>query len=191
MKHIYEEEQFGENWFTYPNLYNKIVKKFPSGSKFVEVGVWKGKSAAYMCVEIANSNKNIEFYCVDNWKGSIEHLGNPELPKLYEIFTKNMEPVKDYYTPVRMNSLEAVNLFQNESLDFVFIDASHEYEDVKEDIKAWLPKVKVGGILAGHDYHHQPIKDALKFNNLTIEERLDEDCWVYYKGKKSYQIFGL
>ena len=144
-----------------------------------------------MCVEIANSNKNIEFYCVDNWKGSIEHLGNPELPKLYEIFTKNMEPVKDHYTPVKMNSLEAVNLFPNESLDFVFIDASHEYEDVKEDIKAWLPKVKIGGILAGHDYHHQPIKDALKFNNLTIEERLNDDCWIHYKGKKSYQIFAL
>lgn len=191
MKHIYEEAQFEENWFTYPNFYREIVKKFPSGSKFVEVGVWKGKSASYMCVEIANSNKNIEFYCVDNWKGSIEHLGNPELPKLYEIFTKNMEPVKDHYTPVKMNSLEAVNLFPNESLDFVFIDASHEYEDVKEDIKAWLPKVKIGGILAGHDYHHQPIKDALKFNNLTIEERLNDDCWIHYKGKKSYQIFAL
>jgi predicted O-methyltransferase YrrM len=50
-----------------------------------------------------------------------------------------------------MDSLEASKLYANKSLDFVFIDASHEYEDIKNDIIHWLPKVKIGGILAGHD----------------------------------------
>ena len=71
MNHIYQEEQFGQNWFTYPRLYTEMVTKFPSGSKFVEVGSWKGKSSAYMAVEIANSRKDINFYCVDHWLGSI------------------------------------------------------------------------------------------------------------------------
>ena len=86
MNHIYQEPQFGENWFTYPNLYKKIVNEFPSGSKFVEVGSWKGKSAAFMAVEIANSNKQIDFYCVDTWEGSVEHQEYSELSELYYIF---------------------------------------------------------------------------------------------------------
>ena len=43
MEHIYNQEQFGENWFTYPTVYDSVVQLFPSGSKFVEVGCWKGK----------------------------------------------------------------------------------------------------------------------------------------------------
>ena len=49
-------------------------------------------------------------------------------------------------------SAEAAKKFEDESLDFVYIDANHSYEFVKEDIAAWLPKVKKGGIIGGHDY---------------------------------------
>jgi SAM-dependent methyltransferase len=152
-RHIYDQPQFGEDWFTYPDLYRDMVKEFPSGSIFVEVGSWKGKSSAFMAVEIANSKKNIQFFCVDTWEGSVEHKENPELSQLYEIFLDNMKPVKQFYRPVRLPSLEAVNGFEDNSLDFVFIDASHEYEDVVQDLKAWYPKVKPGGVLAGHDYY--------------------------------------
>jgi hypothetical protein len=153
MNHIYTQEEFGENWFNYQNLYTQIVKKFPTSSTFVEVGVWKGKSAAFMCVEIANSNKNIEFFCVDTWKGSIEHQDYLELPRLYEIFKENMKSLENYYKDLKMTSVDASKLFKDESLEFVFIDASHEYEDVKNDLLAWWPKIKKGGILAGHDFH--------------------------------------
>ena len=53
MKHFYE--QLGEQWFTYKTLYYSMVNKYPDNSHFVEVGVWKGMSAAYMAVEIINS----------------------------------------------------------------------------------------------------------------------------------------
>ena len=46
-------------------------------------------------------------------------------------------------------------MFPNESLDFVFIDAGHMYEEVKEDISLWLPKVKPGGVISGHDYSNK------------------------------------
>ena len=46
--------------------------------------------------------------------------------------------------------------YDNASLDFCFIDADHAYESVSKDIDAWRPKVKRGGILAGHDYIHEP-----------------------------------
>lgn len=50
-------------------------------------------------------------------------------------------------------SVEVAKWIQNESVDFVFIDANHKYEFVKEDIKTWYPKVRKGGILSGHDYY--------------------------------------
>lgn len=152
-RHIYDQPQFGEDWFTFPDLYREMVRRYGPESKFVEVGSWKGKSSAFMAVEIANSSKPIKFYCVDTWEGSVEHKQNPELSQLYEIFLDNMKPVESFYIPMRTTSLEAAKQFDDESLDFVFIDASHEYEDVVDDLKAWYPKIKKGGILAGHDYY--------------------------------------
>lgn len=182
MEHIFDQPQFGENWFTYPNLYSSMVKMFPSGSKFVEVGSWKGKSSSYMSVEIANSNKDIEFYCVDTWEGSIEHKDNEELKDLYKIFSTNMKPVESFYIPLKMTSLEASKKFKDKSLDFVFIDASHEYEDVKQDIIHWMPKVKSGGVIAGHDYYpdHPDWGGVYKaVNELISDFKAAENCWIY------------
>lgn len=58
MEHFYKT--LGENWFTYPTLYSNMVEKYPTNSHFVEVGTWKGMSAAYMAVEIINSGKDIK-----------------------------------------------------------------------------------------------------------------------------------
>jgi hypothetical protein len=186
LKHFYEEPQFGENWFTYPKLYSNMVKEFPSGSKFVEVGAWKGKSAAYMTVEIINAEKDIEFYVVDTWEGSSEHKDNPELQELFHIFTENMRLVDNYHIPMRMTSLEAATKFEDASLDFVFIDAAHEYEHVKEDLNAWYPKIKKGGILAGHDFYpdqptwggvHKAVTEVFGTNYTHI----DGDCYLIRK----------
>ncbi len=53
---------------------------------------------------------------------------------------------------MQMKSEEACKHFDDEFFDLVYIDAQHDYEDVKQDIKLWLPKVKKGGVIAGHDY---------------------------------------
>ena len=71
---------------------------------------------------------------------------------LFNHFVDNMKPVEGYYNAVKNYSIEAAKLYENESLDFVFIDAAHDYENVKADIIAWLPKVKQGGWIGGHDY---------------------------------------
>lgn len=78
-----------------------------------------------------------------------------------------------------MDSLAAAKTFQDQSLDLVFIDADHSYEGVKADIHAWAPKVRQGGILAGHDYD-QPdfpgVKKAVdEFCNPNIEAE-----WVWW-----------
>jgi len=54
---------------------------------------------------------------------------------------------------MRMNSEKASEIIAPESLDLIFLDAQHEYEGIKKDIECWLPKVKKGGIISGHDYN--------------------------------------
>jgi hypothetical protein len=164
-------------------VYHSLVASAEDGAHFVEVGSWRGSSSAYMCVEIANSGKKIRFDCVDTWRGSLDeeiHQTDPGVVNdtLFDEFNKNLERVRDYYTAHRMTSVEASHLYQDNSLDFVFIDAQHTYEAVLEDILAWLPKVKSGGILAGHDIFHIPVKKA-------VEQQLGTDytdtgvCWIY------------
>jgi predicted O-methyltransferase YrrM len=180
MQHFYQN--LGENWFTYPGLYSMVVNKFPTDSHFVEVGVWKGMSAAYMAVEIINSGKNIKFDCVDNWEYIEEQKEIPEdmFGGLYETFLKNIEPVKHIITPIRELSWDGAKHYEDKSLDFIFIDAAHDYESVKKDINAWFPKLKDGGIIAGHDYTWcDDVKKAVNefFEGKTIYE--NEGCWIY------------
>lgn len=177
-----------DGWFDFENLYSLVVNKYDSGSKFVEVGVWKGKSAIYMATKIINSGKKIKFDCVDTWLGSEEYT-NPNSPYyepiletpngLYDQFLKNIEPVKSVINPIRMKSIEASKLYADESLDFIFIDAAHDYQSVKEDITVWLPKLKKNGIIAGHDYtSHIGVKTAV--DELLSVEILGS-CWLYEK----------
>lgn len=192
LKHFYGGSEFGENWFSYLNLYREMVDTFPSGSHFVEIGSWKGKSAVAMAVEIINSGKQIYFDCVDPWYDRVEDESEEyfknyntgydnRVDSLYETFLKNIDPVREYITPMRMTSMEAVELYEDESLDFVFIDGNHEYEYVNEDIQKWLPKIKSGGVLAGHDYSSEPVSLAVENNGLGNLVEMKDECWVHYK----------
>jgi len=152
-----------------------MVQRFPSGSRFIEIGCHRGKSTSFLAVEIANSCKKIDLYCIDIWSDIAQR----------KAFLKNMKPLRKHYTGgFHTSSMEAVHLFSDESVDFVFLDASHSYEDVKNDIIHWLPKVKRGGVLAGHDYYHDPnvwpdVKKAV--DELLPNFRVSEFCYIYDK----------
>ena len=161
-----------------------MVDHADDGDHFVEVGAWKGRSTAFMAVSIANSGKNIKFDVVDTWAGSLEHQEEQIVKDdaLYNHFLENMKPVEKYYTPIRMTSIEAANTYEDNSLQFVLLDASHEYEDVKNDILAWLPKVQPGCFIAGDDYHHTwpgVVKAVQEL--LPDAELVDEVTWIYQK----------
>jgi predicted O-methyltransferase YrrM len=155
MEHFYNNI---EGWFSYEYIYKHAVDTAQDGELFVEVGSFKGRSSAYMAVEILNSGKNIQFDCIDTWQGSSEHQAGAEGEvkevvegTLYETFIKNMKPVESFYRPVRMTSLEAAAQYEDNSIDFIMIDGAHEYEAVKADILAFLPKMKNGGVITGDD----------------------------------------
>jgi len=180
MNHFYH---FIPGWFNYQKLYSHAVNYFPTNSHFVEIGSFKGCSSSYMAVEIINSGKSIQFDCVDTWEGSWEHqAGQPfEDPNvvagnLFEVFESNMSLVAGHYRAIRLPSVEAANLYPDNSLDFVFIDGDHEYDSVRADVTAWLPKIKEGGVIAGHDFEYTPVNTAIKeiFNEFIIMD----GCWI-------------
>jgi len=153
--HFYENLQ---GWFDFEDIYSRMVREAASGAHFVEVGAYLGKSTCFMAVEILNSGKNIRFDVVDTWAGSVEHQKGQGHESslvveggLYQAFQENVRPVQHVVHPIRMRSVDAADTYANGVLDFVFIDASHEYEDVVADIRAWRPKVKRGGYIGGHD----------------------------------------
>ena len=149
-----------DGWSAFREFYIDAVNEAPQeGAYFVEVGSWMGRSAAFMAVEIINSGKDIRFDCVDHWRGSVEH-GQVNADALYRAFLANTAPVRHVVNPVCHTSLDAARLYEDESLDFVLIDASHEHKDVLADIQAWLPKVKPGCVLAGDDYYWDGVRRA-------------------------------
>lgn len=149
-------------WFDYADLYDHVVARAAPGDRFVIGGGWLGKCALHMGQSLRRSGKRIAVTVVDTWNGTpadpsqhgsyvpFFHTGGDP----YETFRRNMRAggVDDVVVPLRTSSVEAARTFADASLGFVFIDMDHRYESVKNDIAAWLPKVKPGGVIAGHDY---------------------------------------
>lgn len=180
MEHYYQNIH---GWFNFDGLYTEMVNKFPSGSRFVEVGSWVGRSACYLGVEIINSGKDIKLDCVDTWVGDVPELAEEDVVKngtLYADFIRNTTPLNSILTPIRMTSVEASKLYENDSLDFVFIDADHTEKAFNDDLNCWFPKVKKGGIIAGHDCDYPSIFKILQVFFNVFEVRCP-NTWVYYK----------
>lgn len=189
LTHFYQS--IGEDWMDFQDLYSEMVRIYPDNSHFVEVGSWKGRSSSFLAVEIANSGKKIKFDCIDPWIGNLETLGDaydPFVPKnvdpnwLFLEFMRNVQPVLSYINPIRLKSNQAVGMYGDRSLDFIFIDGSHEYEDVIEDLKVWYPKIKRGGVMAGHDYTTYPgVKRAVDEFFNPGEIKVVKSYWIFNK----------
>jgi len=171
--------------FTFPRLYHSAVSHF-NNAKFVEIGCDKGQSFSFLGVETINQNKNIELYAIDTWGDNGISWNSSDT--IYDTFLENIKPVKqilnDKIKIIRSYSVEASKQFEDQSLDFIFIDACHEYDCVIADLNAWFPKLKSGGWIAGHDYYagHYGVEKAV---NEFFYEKMDklfnqEYCWIFY-----------
>ena len=167
-----------EGYFTWPMLYTDMVRKFPNDSVFVELGVFKGRSLYFLLDQIKKQNKSIKVTGIDFYKALSEYTYNETIANLSE-FTN--------YDILNMDSVVASGMFEDNSVDFIFIDAGHTYEEVFSDIVAWLPKMKKGSIMAGHDYNatnkpggYPGVQRAVRgiFRKRVSRRYIDEDCWL-------------
>ena len=132
------------------------------------------------CMEGATSSKLLKFcpklklICVDLWESDYDVLSDycKETYKAWDFdeikrrFDYVVSPYRHRVTELQGLSWEMADRVEDGSLDFVFIDADHSYESVKKDIIAWVPKLKPGGLLSGHDIHLEGVLKAVK--ELTV-----------------------
>lgn len=133
------------------------AREVPDSGVWVEVGVYKGRS--FLCVLSALCDTAL-LYGVDDFSGV---KGYDSGDVISRDFCRNL----DFWRPLMykmlpLSSLDASRLFLDRSVDVVFIDAAHDFESVKADIKAWLPKIKMGGMICGHDLSDKGVNNAVR-----------------------------
>ena len=121
--------------------------------KGVEVGTFKGEFAKQI---LDSTDIDLKLFMVDVWMGLGDEYKDASNHNIhitaYADTMKSIEGHEHRAIMIRTDSLRGSMMFEDKSLDFVYIDANHAYDYVVEDIKLWYPKVKHGGYLMGHDY---------------------------------------
>lgn len=166
----------------------------------IEVGTWKGQSAITMAHAVKNLKLETKITCVDTWLGAVEFWGSmkdtPErnllqhhgYPQIYYQFLSNVvhQGMQDIILPFPNTSFIAAKYFKESKItaDLIYIDASHEYEDVFQDCKEYWGIVSSGGKLFGDDWAWASVRTAVeKFagdNNLHVH-RTGIDFWSITK----------
>jgi predicted O-methyltransferase YrrM len=198
MDHYFQDDTlFGpEMWFHFSRVYHDAVARAPADeiSRFVEIGCWKGRSTSYLGVEIINSGKPIHLYAVDPFTGSAEHAEQGlDVTHLAETFLRNLKPVMDAmgdrFHLYRMTSVQAAGRMRRPKFDMVFLDGSHEVQDVAADLEAWTPKVKPGGIIAGDDWRFPGVRIAVErqFGRGRVQVPMNAiwPYWIYWIPKEA------
>ncbi len=171
-----------QGWFNKSDIlfYESVLSKLYQGAKIIEIGSWKGRSLCALSDLIKHFK--LEVSSVDTWKGSESenHEGGPHyeanLIDIFEVFKNNIDKygITSFVTPYRMTSTEASKLFENNTFDFIFIDADHKYSSVIEDMRNWFPKLKSNGTFAGHDWR----------NNNGVVRATDE----FFESRDNYNV---
>lgn len=120
--------------------------------KGVEVGVWQGHNSSHLLRSIPN----LRLWMVDEYAersdGEMAHLDQCDFDLARQQAIDATSFANDSRVLLAMDSKEGAAKFCDKELDFVFIDASHDYDSVKSDVESWHSKVRIGGIVSGHDY---------------------------------------
>ena len=187
-----------QGWFQWRSAQEDAARSFPSGSCFVEVGIYMGRSLCSLAEVVSLSGKNSKVIGVDNCQGSgLE--GNRREDRhgamvqqgggtLAGMLHKNIIDCgySDKITMIVADSLAASQLFRDDSLEWVHLDARHDYDSVKADIRAWLPKVKPGGWLSGDDYDEVKWPSVVMAVNNVLPEAKPwaSQQWRFLVGEK-------
>jgi predicted O-methyltransferase YrrM len=151
----YYQNVLGEGMFDYPEFYDFVAERMPPVCRLAEIGVAHGRSGIYLAEKLEELGRDYQLHLIDNWSYGQQHQ--------YEDISQHVlqSGVREAYL-ITADSLEATKGFEDRSLHFAFIDASHRREDVVADIRLWRYKVRRDGILAGHDASSSGVRAALR-----------------------------
>lgn len=128
--------------------YRDLAPGLPPGAVVVEVGVAYGRSILFLAEELERLGRSdVELWAVDFWPGHL--FREMVLPQLAR---QDLAALVDRIRIVRCEGSRGARLFDDNACDVVFFDSDHEHPGMMEHLRAWAPKVRSGGRLAGHDY---------------------------------------
>lgn len=151
----------------------------PPGALAVEVGSWKGRSTAAIAVP------HVNLVCVDTFRGMPNDITAwiARREDIYSIFVSNMRRLNLHPKILVMDSIKAAGLFQNDSIDWIFLDSDHS--NFRAEFYSWLPKVKPGGLVSGHDFFGwwPAIPRTLRASGYKISVMPGTKLWHFRKEK--------
>lgn len=156
---------------------NHIIEKIRP-TCIIEVGTWKGASAIHMGNLVKKYNLDCKIYCIDTWLGALEFwttdaqteerdlLLKNGYPQIYYQFLSNVKHsnLTDTIIPIPINSDIAYKVlrYYNIVANMIYIDASHEYDDVCRDLINYRTLLHRGGVICGDDWHQPQVQTAVK-----------------------------
>lgn len=166
-------------------ILNKIIKdfRFQIGA---ELGVRRGEFSAFLLQE----NPNLRMVCVDLWQDSVILNEKHNHNENYRKFLKNCGSYANRVETHRMSLDDASKIVRDNSLEFIFIDATHTYGALTNDYALWSPKVAVGGLISGHDYHPSfdnggVVRAVHEFDPYIIKTHDQNEVYELLKNKKN------
>lgn len=135
---------------------NQLIKSLNLSGVGIEVGVQQGWYS-----EVILNNSNLHMYLLDSWRHfeNYNDAANVDNEKHLLRMAMTISTLRRYegrFTVIRDTSVNGSKLFSDNFFDFIYIDANHSYAAALEDLQTWFPKVKPGGVFAGHDYLDAP-----------------------------------
>ena len=163
-----------------------LIKDYLTGKKDligIEIGSYAGESAEMF----VNSGAFKQLYCIDPWEMNYDPSdctgdeGLLEAEKAFDARFKDSPVV----VKIKDKSEDAVSMFRDETIDFIYIDGNHQYESVKRDLELYVPKIKLRGIIAGHDYGGPTTPGATlainEYFGIEPDSRYPDYSWVYIR----------
>jgi Methyltransferase domain len=173
-----------------------------------EIGVQAGLFSEHLLQEW----EGMHLISVDPWLAAptdeyvdISNVDQEEHDRLYAETCARFARFGDRSSVWRTTSLEAADRIPDHCLDFVYLDARHDYESVKEDLESWFPKVRPGGVIAGHDYYDDVRPEGVYGVQSAVDEFFAErrlpvsstfhdspwDSWIAEKPQPNAAVSGM
>lgn len=179
-------------------VFNKLISEVKP-SIIIELGSFMGWSAITMAKICRTNNINTKILCIDTWLGSIEHWRIDQCNELsrydyfqngisgmYDAFCKNVisHGVEEYVIPLPNTTDMMFNLLKhlNITSQLIYVDASHEYRNVLQDLQSYYEILDVGGYIFGDDVRWNSVNKAIQefSNNMKLDIRLSDHGNLFY-----------
>lgn len=148
-----------------------------------EIGCAKGVTTR----KLLRNCRELHLYAVDLWGPVPDEVGGGDrykgwnFPQVKSEFDHAINYFKKRVTVLQGISWEMADRVKDGSLDFIFIDACHEYESVVKDIRAWTPKLKDRGMISGHDCNYEGVLKAINELIPTWRDSKIDHVWFARK----------